>query len=132
MAYRLGVDIGGTFTDFALLNGSTGQLTHYKVPTTPADPAEGVVRGLNDLLEQYDVDPSDIDYFVHGTTLGLNTVIQRSGANLAFFTTEGFRDLLEVQRMRLAEPLNFASRRPAPLIPRWQVFEIRERILADG
>jgi N-methylhydantoinase A len=132
MAYRLGVDIGGTFTDFALLNASAGRLTHYKVPTTPADPAEGVVLGLSDLLEQCEVDPRDIEYFVHGTTLGLNTVIQRSGANLAFFTTEGFRDLLEVQRMRLADPLNFASKRPAPLIPRWHVFEIRERILADG
>jgi N-methylhydantoinase A len=132
MSYRLGVDIGGTFTDFALLNATTGQLTHYKVPTTTADPAEGVIHGLSDLLERCEVNPRDVEYFVHGTTLGLNTVIQRSGANLAFFTTDGFRDLLEVQRMRLADPLNFASTRPAPLIPRWQVFEIQERILADG
>src|SRR5436853_7981 len=112
MAYRLGVDIGGTFTDFALLDRSTGRLRHYKSPTTPADPAEGVIGGLRDFLQQTHVDPSEIEYFVHGTTLGLNTVIQRSGVNLAFFTTEGFHDVLEIQRMRLADPLNFASTRP--------------------
>jgi len=132
VTYRLGVDIGGTFTDFALLNRATGRILGYKSATTPADPAEGVIAGLHELLVQHRIDPADIEYFVHGTTIGLNTVIQRAGANLAFLTTEGFRDVLEIQRMRLSDPLNFASTRPAPLIPRWQVFEIRERILTTG
>jgi N-methylhydantoinase A len=130
--YRLGVDIGGTFTDFALLDRSTGRVVGYKSPTTPSDPAEGVITGLHELLRQHNIEPSQVEYFVHGTTIGLNTVIQRSGANLAFMTTEGFRDVLEIQRMRLSDPLNFAATRPAPLIPRWQVFEIRERILTTG
>lgn len=132
MAYRLGIDIGGTFTDFSLLDQATGRLIGYKSPTVPGDLAEGVAAGLRDLARLEGIDPSQIEYFVHGTTIGLNTVIQRAGANLALLVTQGFRDLLEIQRLRLSDPMNFVASRPAPLIPRWQVFEIQERILTDG
>jgi len=132
MAYRLGIDIGGTFTDFSLLDQATGRLIGYKSPTVPADLAQGVATGLHELVQREGIDLTEIEYFVHGTTIGLNTVIQRSGANLALLVTAGFRDILEIQRMRLADPVNFNSTRPAPLIPRWQVYEIQERLLTDG
>jgi N-methylhydantoinase A len=132
MAYRLGIDIGGTFTDFSLLDQSTGRLIGYKSPTIPADLAEGVAVGLREVARGEGIDLSEIEYFVHGTTIGLNTVIQRSGADLALLVTAGFRDILEIQRLRLADPVNFNATRPAPLIPRWRVFEIQERLLTDG
>jgi N-methylhydantoinase A len=132
MAYRLGIDIGGTFTDFSLLDQHTGRLIGYKSPTVPADLAQGVATGLNELAQREGIDLTQIEYFVHGTTIGLNTVIQRAGADLALLVTAGFRDVLEIQRLRLADPVNFNATRPAPLIPRWRVFEIRERLLTDG
>src|SRR5262249_58288548 len=78
------------------------------------------------------IDPGDIGYLVHGTTIAVNTVIQRNGATLGLLVTAGFGDLLEIQRLRLANPVNFTATRPAPLIPRYRVGEVTERILADG
>jgi N-methylhydantoinase A len=132
MAYRLGIDIGGTFTDLSLLDQATGRLLGYKSPTVPHDLAEGVANGLRDLARREGLDLSQIEYFVHGTTIGLNTVIQRAGANLALLVTRGVRDLLEIQRLRLSDPMNFVATRAVPLIPRWRVFEVGERILTDG
>ena len=132
MAYRLGIDIGGTFTDFSLLDQRSGRLVGYKSPTVPHDLAEGVATGLRDLVRQEGLDLGEIEYFVHGTTIGLNTVIQRAGATLALIVTKGVRDLLEIQRLRLSDPMNFVANRPASLIPRWRVFEVAERVLADG
>jgi N-methylhydantoinase A len=132
MVYRLGIDIGGTFTDLSLYEQSSGRLFGHKVPTTPSNPASGVLDGLDELLGLAGGEVRDIQSLVHGTTIGLNTLLQRSGAELALFVTEGFRDVLEIQRLRLSDPVNFNATRPAPLIPRWRVFEIRERILTDG
>ena len=132
MTYRLGIDIGGTFTDFSLLDQATGRLIGYKSPTVPHDLAEGVATGLRDLVRREGLDLAQIEYFVHGTTIGLNTVIQRAGANLALIVTRGVRDILEIQRLRLSDPMNFVANRPTPLIPRWRVFEIAERLLTDG
>ena len=78
------------------------------------------------------LDPASIDYLVHGTTIAINTVIQRNGAALGLLATAGFGDVLEIQRLRLASPVNFTATRPAPLIPRYRVGEVTERILADG
>lgn len=132
MTYRVGVDIGGTFTDFSVLDESTGRLVAYKTPTIPSDPAGCVAKGLQELLSRERIAPSAIGYFVHGTTIGLNTVIQRAGASLALLVTEGFGDILQIQRLRLRDPVNFNASQPIPLIPRAQVFEVRERVLADG
>lgn len=129
---RLGVDIGGTFTDFSLWDEANGRLVHHKSPTVPSDLAKGIRNGLVNLSQRLGIDLSNIDYFVHGTTIGGNTILQRNGASLALFVTTGFRDILELQRLRLAYPTNYRATCPEPLIPRWRVFEIRERILADA
>src|SRR3712207_5427284 len=99
--FRLGIDIGGTFTDFSLLDEETGELRGFKSPTVPSDPARGVLDGLRAMVGERGIDPSQIRYFVHGTTIGINTVIQRNGARLGFLTTRGFGDVLEIQRLRL-------------------------------
>jgi N-methylhydantoinase A len=130
--YRLGIDIGGTFTDFSLLDEATGGLRGFKWPTVPDDPARGVLDGLKGLTGELGVDAGAIVYLVHGTTIAINTVIQRNGARLALLVTRGFGDVLELQRLRLASPVNFTATRPEPLIPRYLVGEVRERTLADG
>jgi N-methylhydantoinase A len=130
--YRLGIDIGGTFTDFSLLDEATGELVGFKWPTVPGDPARGVVEGLRALVAERRVAPAEIGYLVHGTTIAINTVIQRNGAALGLLVTRGFGDVLEIQRLRLASPVNFVATRPLPLIPRYRVGEVSERILADG
>src|SRR5262245_7230787 len=130
--YRLGIDIGGTFTDFSLLDEASGELSGFKVPTVPSDPGRGVVDGLRALVRERALDPGAIAYLAHGTTIAVNTVIQRNGATLGLLVTAGFGDVLELQRLRLASPVNFPATRPAPLIPRYRVGEVTERILADG
>jgi N-methylhydantoinase A len=130
--YRLGIDIGGTFTDFSLLDETTGEIAGFKSPTVSADPGRGVLEGLQALVAERGIDPGDIGYLVHGTTIAVNTVIQRNGATLGLLVTAGFGDLLEIQRLRLASPVNFTATRPAPLVPRYRVGEVIERILADG
>ena len=130
--YRLGIDIGGTFTDFSLLDERTGELSSFKSPTVPGDPGRGVLDGLRTLLAERALDPGALDYLVHGTTIAINTVIQRNGASLGLLVTAGFGDVLEIQRLRLASPVNFTATRPLPLIPRYRVGEVTERILSDG
>ena len=127
--YRLGIDIGGTFTDFSLLDEVTGELSSFKSPTVPDDPGRGVLDGLRALVTERGFDLQAIDYLVHGTTIAINTVIQRNGASLGLLVTAGFGDLLEIQRLRLASPVNFTATRPLPLIPRYRVGEVTERIL---
>src|SRR5215216_8129617 len=130
--YRLGIDIGGTFTDFSLLDEETGELTGFKSPTIPSDPVQGVLDGLQAMVSEHGIDPGDITYLVHGTTIAVNTVIQRNGATLGMLVTRGFGDVLEIQRLRLQSPVNFTATRPLPLIPRYRVGEVSERFLADG
>jgi len=132
MAWRLGFDIGGTFTDFALQDVGTGAIVIGKTLTTPRDPAEGVFRGLADLLKAAGADLRDVGQALHGTTLGANIVIERKGAKTFLVTTRGFRDVLEIQR-QLRYNINdlFVDKHP-PLIPRNQILEVTERMLADG
>ncbi len=125
--YHLGIDIGGTFTDLSLFDSLTGQIIGLKTPTVPANPARGVADGL-DLLEEQGIALEEIGYFVHGTTIGVNTIIQRRGARIALLVTEGFRDVLELARLRLPAPWDFYGQRPAPLLPREQVVPVRERM----
>nr|WP_257007134.1 hydantoinase/oxoprolinase N-terminal domain-containing protein [Bacillus licheniformis] len=110
--YRLGIDIGGTFTDLTLLNPADGSMTAVKTPTVPEDPARGIINGLA-LLKTRGVQPSEIHHFVHGMTIGLNTLLQRKGADIALFVTEGFRDILSLQRLRLPVPLDLECRSPS-------------------
>ena len=130
--YWLGIDIGGTFTDFTLYDTATHGVTGLKVPSTPPDFAQAVEHGLDTLAGEHRIDLREIDVAVHGTTIAVNTLIQRTGARLGLLVTEGFRDVLEIQRLRLPNPLDMHGGRPEPLIPRARVAEVRERLRADG
>jgi N-methylhydantoinase A len=132
MGHRVGVDIGGTFIDFCLWDEDVGELHSLKVLTTPDTPGAELLRGLDLLEERHGVAPSDITSFVHGTTVGINTVIQRKGANLALITTERFEDVIELARLRMPEAYSLFSRRGAPLVSRDKIFGVKERVLADG
>jgi N-methylhydantoinase A len=132
---RIGIDIGGTFTDFAIWRGGAEGYTaigSFKVPSSPPNFAAAVRDGLDVLLADLELAPGEPLIVVHGTTVSTNTVIERSGPPLAFLTTKGFRDLLGLQRLRLDKPVDMFNRRAEPLIPRELVFEIDERILANG
>ena len=132
MGYRVGVDIGGTFTDFCVFHEKTGLLKTLKVLSRPDEPGAEVTTGLNIISNNYDISPSSISYFTHGTTVGVNTVIQRKGVKLCLFTTENFEDVLEVARLKMPDPYDLYSGRPEPLVTREKVFGIRERILSNG
>ncbi|HJV54959.1 MAG TPA: hydantoinase/oxoprolinase family protein, partial [Methylomirabilota bacterium] len=130
--YWLGIDIGGTFTDFTLYDTENYRITGLKVASTPPHFARAVEDGLDRLVGEHGVDPGAIDVVVHGTTIAVNTLIQRTGARLGLLVTEGFRDILEIQRLRLPNPLDLYGNRPEPLIPRARVAEVGERLRADG
>lgn len=132
MTYRVGVDIGGTFTDLCAFNEKTNELHTLKVLSTPDRPGSEVMEGVRQLEARYGVKPSSITYFTHGTTVGVNTVIQRKGVKLCLFTTENFGDVLEVARLKVPNPWDLLSSRPPPLIPRDRVLSVKERIAADG
>jgi N-methylhydantoinase A len=132
MAWRIGVDIGGTFIDFCALNSATQQLHTLKVLTTPDDPGREVMNGIDLLQQRHGMSPKDVEAFVHGTTVGINTVIQRKGATLALLTTAGFEDVIELARLRMPDMHGLFCARPDPLVPRDRIFGIGGRILADG
>lgn len=132
MGYRVGVDIGGTFADFCVLDAETGKLETLKVLTTPAEPGAEVVRGIGELERRFGVAASAIEYFTHGTTVGINAVIQRRGIKLALMVTRNFVDVLELARLKMPDPYHLYSARPQPLVTRDRVIEIDERMLADG
>ena len=96
--YRLGCDIGGTFTDFVLLNDATGEIHINKCLTTPADPSDAVEQGIRELEEKRGKFVDQLDEVIHGTTLVINSIIERKGARTGLITTKGFRDVLEVRR----------------------------------
>ena len=132
MSYRVGVDIGGSFTDFAVFDEATRAITSLKVFSRPDEPGAEVLEGIRLLQERYGIAPADISYFTHGTTVGINTVIQRKGLRLALFTTEHFRDVLELARLKIPDMYSLLSKRPEPLIARDMVFGVTGRIGADG
>lgn len=132
MSYRLGVDVGGTFTDLALLDEATGRLTVGKVPSVPADPSLAILGGLRRILADAGVPPGAVGFLAHGTTVATNTLLQRKGARTGLITTRGFRDLLEIARQRRPSLYDLHLPKPAPLIPRERRLEVPERVLADG
>ena len=132
MTWRVGVDIGGTFIDFCALDERSGTLHTLKVLTTPANPGQEVMDGIALLQDHHGMDPADVTAFVHGTTVGINTVIQRKGADLALLTTAGFEDVVELARLRMPEMQSLFCARPDPLVPRDRIFGIGGRVLSDG
>ena len=109
MTYRVGVDIGGTFTDFCAFDNETNSVLTLKVLSEPLNPGAEVMRGIKELESRYGVKPQEITYFTHGTTVGVNTLIQRKGIKLALFVTENFEDVLEVARLKMPDPYNPVS-----------------------
>lgn len=132
MVYRIAVDIGGTFTDFCVFDEVNLTLSTHKVLSTPMNPGSEIALGIGELTKAGVIVPEQVTWFSHGTTVGINTVIQRSGAPLALFVTEGFEDVLELARLKVPDPYNIFSRRPNPLVPRERVFGISQRTLKDG
>jgi N-methylhydantoinase A/oxoprolinase/acetone carboxylase beta subunit len=129
---RIGVDVGGTFTDVLLLDDSTGAFHVAKTLTTPEDPSVGVLRAISDSLEQADVPASVLRNVIHGTTLVTNAIIQRAGAPTALLTTRGFSDVLDIAREHRYDMYDLLLEQPRPLVPRENRFEVDERIFADG
>lgn len=129
MSYRLAADVGGTFTDVVLLNEETGTYKTTKVLTTPEALEQGILAGFDELVG---ADYGKVTSIVHGTTSGLNSVIERRGARCALITTKGFRDIYEIARANRPEIYNIHYHKPQPLISRKDIFEIDERTTFDG
>jgi len=130
--YRLGCDIGGTFTDFVLLNDQTGEIKINKCLTTPRDPSDAVEQGIRELEVNTPGFVEIMDEVIHGTTLVINSIIERKGAKTGLITTKGFRDVLEIGRGIRYAPYDIFAEFPKPLIPRKYRFEVDERIRSDG
>ncbi|MCF8129891.1 MAG: hydantoinase/oxoprolinase family protein [Deltaproteobacteria bacterium] len=130
--YRLGCDIGGTFTDFVLLNDRTGELTINKCLTTPSDPSDAVEYGIHQLDKMVPGFVKSLDEVIHGTTLVINSIIERKGAKTGLITTKGFKDVLELGREIRYAPYDVFAEFPEPLIPRSLRFEVDERLRSDG
>lgn len=130
--YRVGVDIGGTFTDFALHDAATGAVHVWKRLSTPADPSIAALEGIDELLAATGAHMSEVREVIHGTTIGANTVIERKGANTALLVTDGFRDLLGMQRPLRYSTYDLWFNRHEPLVPRNMVFAVPERLRPDG
>jgi N-methylhydantoinase A len=132
MAYRLGIDIGGTFTDVILIDEETGAIRTGKVTSTPRDPAIGFMEATHRILRQADVTPAEVAYMVHGTTVATNAIIEGKMARTGFVTTEGFRDMLEIARQIRPVLYDLRFEKPRPLVPRYLCFGVPERLDARG
>ncbi len=130
LAIRLGLDIGGTFTDVALEVGE--RRFTAKTLTTPGAPEEGVLAALRSVIGAAGIEPRQVGLIIHGTTLATNAVIERKGAKTALLTTEGFRDVIEIRHENRFEQYDVNIDLPPPLVPRRLRFPVRERIDAQG
>jgi N-methylhydantoinase A len=132
MAWRIGIDIGGTFTDVALVDEAIGRIGVAKVLTTPSDLTDGVIGALETAMRRYDIRAAQVELLSHATTVVTNAILGENGARAALITTRGFRDVLELRRSARANLYDLFQDAPAQLIPRRRRFEITERIGADG
>ena len=132
MGYRLGIDVGGTFTDLVLFSEESGALVVEKVPSVPADPSEGIMDGIEKILARAAAAPGDVVYVAHGTTVATNTLLERRGARTALITTQGFRDLLEIARQRRPSLYDLHAPKPRVLVRRKLRREVPERVTHDG
>jgi N-methylhydantoinase A len=130
--YRFGFDIGGTFTDFVLIDNSTGDVHTHKVLTTPDAPSRAVMEGWENLLQRLGAHGSEVETAIHATTLITNALLEGKGAKTALVTTEGFRDILELRREMRYDIYDLQITLPNPLVPRYRRFEVRERLDARG
>jgi len=130
--YRLGCDIGGTFTDFVLMDDETGEMWINKCLTTPLDPSEAVEQGIRELQGRIPGFIPLLEEVIHGTTLVINAIIERKGAKTGLITTRGFRDVLELGREIRYAPYDIFAEFPEPLVPRKLRLEVDERVRSDG
>jgi N-methylhydantoinase A len=130
MATRIGIDVGGTFTDLIYYDDQTGEVKVGKVPSTPDAPNEGVIRAVSEVVPPQGV--AAADYFLHATTALLNAILQRRGAKVGLIATEGFRDVLEIRRGDRDDPFDLFWKAPEALVPRKLRMTVRERLRADG
>jgi len=128
----IGVDVGGTFTDFHALNTVDGRVELHKTPSTPDDPSRAILSGLAALMDAAGIEANQIGRLAHGTTVATNTLLQRKGASVAVITTEGFKDLLEIGRQIRPKMYDMKADHPPPLSPRHLRFEVNERIGGKG
>jgi N-methylhydantoinase A len=126
------VDVGGTFTDIALWDEARGRLTVLKLPSVPADPAEGILAGIRAIAARDGVAASALTFVAHGTTVATNALLEKKGARTALLTTRGFRDLLEIARQKRPDLYDLQADKPPALVPRAWRLEAGERLLADG
>ena len=131
-SYLLGIDVGGTFTDVAILDLEAATIHVLKVSSTPEDPSEGIFTGIGEALAHTGAQPAEIGYLAHGTTVGINALLQNKGANVLLLTTAGFRDLLEIRRQKRPDLYDLFVDKPPTLIPRPQRYEVAERVDATG
>jgi len=130
MSSRIGVDIGGTFTDFIVYDENDNKVIIDKIPTTPSDPEKAVIEVVKRNLNKDQI--SKIDFFLHGTTVGLNALLERKGSKVGLLCTKGFRDIIEIRRGDRDEMYNLFWQPPPPLVPRYLRLEIEERLFANG
>jgi len=131
---RIGIDVGGTFTDVVLVDERKGTFQYTKTPTTHYDLAEGVLKGLNEILQISDRSVKEIDYLIHGTTIGTNAIIEGKGAKVGLITTRGFEDVLEIRRVARPKEaaFDFEVDNPPPLVPRYLRKGVIERVNSKG
>jgi N-methylhydantoinase A len=132
---RIGIDVGGTFTDVVLIDDESGAVWATKVPTTPVDPVNGALNGIDRILALSGASRSEISRIGHGTTIATNLIVEGKGAKTALVTTQGFRDILEIRRVSRhdrADLYDLFFENPPPLVPRYLRREVNERVLFDG
>jgi N-methylhydantoinase A/oxoprolinase/acetone carboxylase beta subunit len=132
---RLGVDVGGTFTDLIYVDDEGGKVLVHKLPTTPDDPSRGTVAGIQELTDEAGESAAALEQVFHGTTIATNIVIEHSGARVGMITTEGYRDILHIARHK--KPLNFSNYQDLPwqrypIVRRRYRLTVSERITGDG
>ncbi|AAK41875.1 hydantoinase/oxoprolinase family protein [Saccharolobus solfataricus] len=125
---RVGIDIGGAFTDVVVYNEENGEISWAKVETTPDDPSNGVLEAIDEAK----VNLGYVNTIIHGQTLAINTIVERKGAKVGLITTKGFRDILEIQRANRRDMYNFRYKKPTPFVPRYLRLEVTERIKSNG
>ena len=131
-SWHVGVDVGGTFTDFYAHHRESGRVYHLKRPSTPDDPARAILAGLAELAARHGVGTNELARLAHGTTVGTNALIERRGGKVVLLTTAGFRDLLEIGRQTRPHMFDLFADFPSPLVAREQRFEVEERITSGG
>lgn len=130
--YRIGVDVGGTFTDFTVTNAVTGENRYFKLSSTPSDPSVAIVEGIEQVLKNFDIAPAYVSYIGHGTTVATNMIIERRGVPTALVTTKGFRDVLAIGRQTRPALYDVSITKPDPLVERFRRREVNERLNAQG